>query len=318
MTQLTDEEVERVAIGGAHVVHCPRSNLKLASGRCPVDALKAAGVNVALGTDGAASNNSLDLFDEMRSAALLRTSLTGDATAAPAADMLEMATPRGCARARSGGRDRFGGDRQAGGSARRRPRRASACSRCTTRPRSSCTGRPAGTSATYGWAAAASTRPGASPRSTWNASWRGLGSGPGGWSNDRARQRRPRGDREVRGAGTSVVGPGRRLQAAARHQRRAGRVPRGALQPGRRACCGRGLRGWHSDGEPGGPGRGGDRHRHGGESAGRGAVACHRIRTGPRHTVRADLSGVVCARRTGGVCRRDVPGDARTRARHHV
>ena len=95
MTQLTDEELERVAIGGAHVVHCPRSNLKLASGRCPVDALKAAGVNVALGTDGAASNNSLDLFDEMRAAALLRTSLTGDATAASAADMLEMATLAG-------------------------------------------------------------------------------------------------------------------------------------------------------------------------------------------------------------------------------
>ena len=95
MTQLTDRELERVALGGVHVVHCPRSNLKLASGRCRVNDLQAAGVNVALGTDGAASNNSLDLFDEMRAAALLRTSLTGDATAAPLADMLEMATLAG-------------------------------------------------------------------------------------------------------------------------------------------------------------------------------------------------------------------------------
>ncbi len=92
MTQLTNRELESIALAGVHVVHCPRSNLKLASGRCRVNDLKAAGVNVALGTDGAASNNSLDLFDEMRAAALLRTSLTEDATAAPLADMLEMAT----------------------------------------------------------------------------------------------------------------------------------------------------------------------------------------------------------------------------------
>ena len=95
MTQLTDGELETVALAGVHVVHCPRSNLKLASGRCRVNDLKAAGANVALGTDGAASNNSLDLFDEMRSAALLRTSLTEDATAAPPADMLLMATLAG-------------------------------------------------------------------------------------------------------------------------------------------------------------------------------------------------------------------------------
>lgn len=95
MTQLTERELESLAIGGAHVVHCPRSNLKLASGRCRVNDLVAAGVNVALGTDGAASNNSLDLFDEMRAAALLRTSLTEDAAAAPPAEMLEMATLAG-------------------------------------------------------------------------------------------------------------------------------------------------------------------------------------------------------------------------------
>ena len=92
MTQLSDHELECVATGGAHVVHCPRSNLKLASGRCRVDDLRAAGINVALGTDGAASNNSLDLFDELRAAALLRISLTEDPTVVRPADMLRMAT----------------------------------------------------------------------------------------------------------------------------------------------------------------------------------------------------------------------------------
>jgi 5-methylthioadenosine/S-adenosylhomocysteine deaminase len=92
MTQLDDEEIELVGNAGAHVIHCPQSNLKLASGRCRVADLAKAGINVGLGTDGAASNNSLDLFQEMRAAALIWKSSANDAAAAPATDMLQMAT----------------------------------------------------------------------------------------------------------------------------------------------------------------------------------------------------------------------------------
>ncbi|GIX22707.1 MAG: N-ethylammeline chlorohydrolase [Gammaproteobacteria bacterium] len=92
MTQLEPAEIARLAETGAHVVHCPESNLKLASGFCPVQALLEAGVNVALGTDGAASNNDLDLIGEMRTAALLAKAVSGDAAAVPAAQALEMAT----------------------------------------------------------------------------------------------------------------------------------------------------------------------------------------------------------------------------------
>ncbi len=95
MTQLDDSEIERLAATGAHVVHCPESNLKLASGFCPVARLQAAGVNVALGTDGAASNNDLDLFGEMHTAALLAKGVSGDAAAVPAENALEMATING-------------------------------------------------------------------------------------------------------------------------------------------------------------------------------------------------------------------------------
>ncbi|MGB1579932.1 MAG: TRZ/ATZ family hydrolase [Nevskiales bacterium] len=92
MTQLTDEEIELCAKTNISVVHCPESNLKLASGFCPVDKLLKAGVNLALGTDGAASNNDLDMFGEMRSAALLGKAVAGDASALPAAQVLHMAT----------------------------------------------------------------------------------------------------------------------------------------------------------------------------------------------------------------------------------
>lgn len=92
MTQLTDAEIERVATTGTSVVHCPESNLKLASGFCPVVKLAEAGVNLALGTDGAASNNDLDLFGEMRTAALLAKGVSGDPAALPAERVLEMAT----------------------------------------------------------------------------------------------------------------------------------------------------------------------------------------------------------------------------------
>jgi 5-methylthioadenosine/S-adenosylhomocysteine deaminase len=71
MTQLTSEDIDTVVSGGISVVHCPQSNLKLGNGICPVPSLLARGVNVALGTDGAASNNDLDMLDEIRTAALL-------------------------------------------------------------------------------------------------------------------------------------------------------------------------------------------------------------------------------------------------------
>ncbi len=92
MTQLEPTEIERLAQAGAHVAHCPESNLKLASGFCPAGRLDNAGVNVAIGTDGAASNNDLDLFGELRVAALLGKAVAGDAAALPAARVLRMAT----------------------------------------------------------------------------------------------------------------------------------------------------------------------------------------------------------------------------------
>ena len=97
MTQLTPEEIELVAQTGASVVHCPASNLKLASGYSPVADLRAAGVTVGLGTDGAASNNQLDMFDEMRLAALMAKHEAEDPTRGTAADMLRMATLGGAA-----------------------------------------------------------------------------------------------------------------------------------------------------------------------------------------------------------------------------
>ncbi|MDD5578789.1 MAG: TRZ/ATZ family hydrolase [Methylobacter sp.] len=95
MTQLTDDEITLFAQSGAHIVHCPESNLKLASGFCPVARCLAAGINVALGTDGAASNNDLDMFGEMRTAALLGKAVVADASAVPAMTALRMATING-------------------------------------------------------------------------------------------------------------------------------------------------------------------------------------------------------------------------------
>jgi len=95
MTQLTASDMDRVAEAGAHILHCPASNLKLASGFCPVAELDRRGVNVALGTDGAASNNTLDMFAEMRLAALLAKGYSGDPEAVPAARALSMATLNG-------------------------------------------------------------------------------------------------------------------------------------------------------------------------------------------------------------------------------
>ncbi len=87
-------EIELLAQNGCHVAHCPSSNLKLASGFAPVGSLLAAGINVGLGTDGAASNNRLDMFAEMRLAALLAKGVRDDATALPAWQALELATIR--------------------------------------------------------------------------------------------------------------------------------------------------------------------------------------------------------------------------------
>jgi 5-methylthioadenosine/S-adenosylhomocysteine deaminase len=95
MTQLTDEEITLLAETGTHIVHCPESNLKLASGFCPVGKCLAAGINVALGTDGAASNNDLDMLGEMRTAALLAKAVAEDASAVPAMTALQMATLNG-------------------------------------------------------------------------------------------------------------------------------------------------------------------------------------------------------------------------------
>jgi 5-methylthioadenosine/S-adenosylhomocysteine deaminase len=95
MTQWTDDEMSHFARSNAHVVHCPESNLKLASGFCPVKQLQDHGINVALGTDGAASNNDLDMLGEMRTAALLAKGVAQDASALPAAQALRMATLNG-------------------------------------------------------------------------------------------------------------------------------------------------------------------------------------------------------------------------------
>ena len=106
---LHQTEIETFAATGVSVAHCPRSNLKLADGIAPVRQMQDAGINVSLGTDGAASNNVLSMLGEMRSAALLAKAQSGDASALPAADALRMATLDG---ARSLGPRRF--DRLAG------------------------------------------------------------------------------------------------------------------------------------------------------------------------------------------------------------
>jgi len=95
MTQLNDEEIQLCAENGVHVVHCPDSNMKLASGFCPVQKLLDANINVCLGTDSASSNNNLDMLGETRSAALLAKIVSGDATAVSAYTALKMATLNG-------------------------------------------------------------------------------------------------------------------------------------------------------------------------------------------------------------------------------
>lgn len=95
MTQVNEEDLAMLVETNSSVVHCPESNLKLASGFCPVERLWQAGVNVAIGTDGAASNNDLDLLGETRTAALLAKAVAGQATALDAHRALRMATLNG-------------------------------------------------------------------------------------------------------------------------------------------------------------------------------------------------------------------------------
>ncbi|NPB09864.1 MAG: amidohydrolase [Thermodesulfobacteria bacterium] len=93
--QLVDEEIELFARKGVRVAHCPESNLKLGSGVAPVVALLEAGVTTAIGTDGPASNNDLDLLTELRTAALVQKGLSFDPTRLPAKTVFRMATELG-------------------------------------------------------------------------------------------------------------------------------------------------------------------------------------------------------------------------------
>lgn len=95
MTQVTAADIQLLRQSGAHVIHCPESNLKLASGFCPVEQLLIEGINVAIGTDGAASNNDLDLLAEVRTAALLAKAVAGNAAALNAHAALRLATING-------------------------------------------------------------------------------------------------------------------------------------------------------------------------------------------------------------------------------
>ncbi len=111
MTQVDDDDLAMLVETNSSVIHCPESNLKLASGFCPVEKLWQAGVNVAIGTDGAASNNDLDLLGETRTAALLAKAVYGQATALDAHRALRMATLNG---ARALGLERLIGSLEAG------------------------------------------------------------------------------------------------------------------------------------------------------------------------------------------------------------
>ena len=111
MTQIDESDIALLQATGAHVIHCPESNLKLASGLSPVQTFRNAGVNVAIGTDGAASNNDLDLFGELNTAAMLAKVVADDASALSAHEALAMATIQG---ARALGRDHELGSLAAG------------------------------------------------------------------------------------------------------------------------------------------------------------------------------------------------------------
>ncbi len=92
MTQIDDSDIQILQKTGASVVHCPESNLKLASGFCPISKLSEANITIGIGTDGAASNNDLDMFSETKTAALLAKGVSQDASSIPAIEALTMAT----------------------------------------------------------------------------------------------------------------------------------------------------------------------------------------------------------------------------------
>lgn len=114
LTQINDDEIDLLAQTGVNVLHCPESNLKLASGFCPISKLAAKGINIAIGTDGAASNNDLDLLGETRTAALLAKATSSDATSITTTEALRMATING---AKALGIDAHVGSLEAGKSA---------------------------------------------------------------------------------------------------------------------------------------------------------------------------------------------------------
>ncbi len=95
MANLNQQDIDIVNNAGSHVIHCPESNMKLASGFCPVHELQEQGINVAIGTDSAASNNDLDMFCEMKIAALLGKVVSGNPSAVNAHNSLRMATING-------------------------------------------------------------------------------------------------------------------------------------------------------------------------------------------------------------------------------
>jgi len=90
-----DTEIDLLAARGTGVIHCPASNMKLASGMAPIQEMRDAGVTVGIGTDGAASNNDLSVFDELRDAAMLGKLAADDANAVPASAAVKMATAGG-------------------------------------------------------------------------------------------------------------------------------------------------------------------------------------------------------------------------------
>jgi 5-methylthioadenosine/S-adenosylhomocysteine deaminase len=95
LTHLHDDEIDLLGQFGVTAVHCPQSNMKLASGLCQVGKLLMSGANVCIGTDGAASNNDLDMLDEMRTAALLAKAVSGNPETLPAWQALQSATISG-------------------------------------------------------------------------------------------------------------------------------------------------------------------------------------------------------------------------------
>ncbi|MEO8401888.1 MAG: TRZ/ATZ family hydrolase [Gammaproteobacteria bacterium] len=95
MTQINDEDFEILASTKPNIAHCPESNMKLASGVCPIEKLQAMGINVALGTDGAASNNDLNMLGEMRSAAFLAKLSNRNPEILSAGETMKLATING-------------------------------------------------------------------------------------------------------------------------------------------------------------------------------------------------------------------------------